>query len=193
MKRCLNCGAPLVEGRSDETFCCGACKAASWRMGGNSDTHAKKPQEHGSICRNCGKRFSFNDYADRTGQRRKKYCSDSCRVNSYRQKKREASYNNQQEQEQPKRYSEPPHQAEHPLKTGNFRDSLELPRRWTDAAAYAWLGVPYGSQQKKCTEAFRELNQKYHPDTNSGTVWPHLGTVNAAYDYLKRRVFIHSK
>jgi curved DNA-binding protein CbpA len=33
------------------------------------------------------------------------------------------------------------------------------------------------------------LNAKYHPDKNADNVWPHLVYVNAAYDFLKRRVW----
>lgn len=82
---CRQCGKHFTRDRSDRHFCSGACVAAYYRDNPNPEQiHAEKPHVHNFACEFCGEPFVVNDYANRTGTRRPKYCSNKCKQAAYR-------------------------------------------------------------------------------------------------------------
>jgi len=194
---CRGCGKTFETDRTDSIFCDGACKARWWRLMGQTGQHAKLENLTAKHCEHCGNMFWFNDYADRSGKRVPTYCRDACRVAAHRVRTKAKWSHEKTAKDDPKSWeahkakakAPPPPKREAPFKTGDFRDGLRPPSRWSDSEAYEWLGVPYGADKSDCQAAWRRLNAAYHPDGNSGSVWPHLVYVNAAYDHLKRKVW----
>lgn len=184
MKRtsCLYCNVPFEPGRSDQMFCSDKCGSAYWKEHGTTHNHKDLPHFNCKDCEQCGNQFWYNDYAQRGGKRIPKFCSSRCRVKFHRghQGIPFDPYNNSWT----KKKAEQPHAR--PFKTGDFRDSLHVPRFWTARDAWDWLGVHHGANRGECQAAMRRLNKAYHPDQNGGKEWPHLKTVNAAWDYIKR-------
>lgn len=181
---CLNCNVPFTQGRTDQMFCSDKCGSAYWKLHGTTHNHKDLPHFNAKDCKQCGNRFWYNDYADRKGKRVPTFCSTRCRVRFHR-----ASHNaagpERAEREHTQR-GEKSHAR--PFKTGDFRDALHAPNRWSFDAASDWLGVPRNSFFDVYKAAFRRLNAQYHPDHNAGAVWPHLQTVNAAWDFIKRHM-----
>jgi len=187
MKRtsCMQCGKSFDPGRADQMFCSNVCGSAWWKAHGTTHTHKDLPHFNSKECEQCGNQFWYNDYAQRGGKRVPKFCSSRCRVRYHRHQKDGIPFDRPYKSE-PKRHEQP---KARPFKTGDFRDSLHIPRRWTAKDAFEWLGVPYDARKQECQQAMRTLNMRYHPDRNAGAVWPHLVHVNAAWDYLKRNYF----
>lgn len=198
---CRGCGTTFETDRTDSIFHDGACKARWWRLMGQTGQHAKLENLTSKHCEFCGNMFWFNDYADRKGKRVPTYCRDACRVAAHRVRTKAKWAHEQTAREEPNSWEAhqthakqappqpPPPPKRPPFKTGDFRDKLKAPSRWTTTDAYEWLGVPFNSAKPTCQEAWRELNSKYHPDANGGKIWPHLAYVNAAYDHLKRNLW----
>lgn len=197
--RCMNCNTTFEHTRTDTQFCSPRCKAEYWREAGGTGEHENLDRFHRKECERCGTGFWYNAYAKRSGKRTPKYCSNKCRQSAFREshneKKRqeerakdnawrEQARQNKQQREQGERQQTPPD-----FNTGDFRDNLSIPRRWTAYDAYVWLGVHQNSPRDVCASAFRSLNKRYHPDQNGGKEYPHLKVINAAYDFLKRNVF----
>ena len=183
---CLQCKKSFTSERVDAAFCSGACKAAYWREKGTTSAHADLKDHATKPCEQCNNWFWYNPYADRGGKRVPKYCRDACRVAAFRARNAKASYKHSEQ----KGHKAPPQAKQGPdFQTGNFRDTLKIPSKWSYGQAYQWLGVEFEAPKHICVAAFRELNRRYHPDKTNGVIWPHLSTVNAAFDFLKRRNF----
>lgn len=182
---CLQCNVPFTQGRTDQMFCSDVCGSAYWKIHGTTHNHKDLPHFNCKDCEQCGNQFWYNDYAQRGGQRIPKFCSSRCRVRSFRAGGNAAGPERHEKENRQRR--EEPHAR--PFKTGDFRDSLHVPRRWSAHDAFQWIGVPYDCDKKTAQGAFRDLNKRYHPDHNSGATWPHLVHVNAAWDYLKRNYY----
>lgn len=194
---CRGCGTTFETERTDSIFHDAACKARWWRLMGQTGQHAKLENLTSKHCEWCGNMFWFNDYADRKGKRVPTYCRDACRVAAHRARTKATWTHEQTAREQPKSweaYQKKDRQQKAPPpppppKMGDFRDKLTPPSRWTAHDAYLWLGVPQNASKADCQKAWRELNAKYHPDSNRGAIWNYLVYVNAAYDHLKRTVW----
>lgn len=193
---CMDCGTTFETDRSDAMFHSDACRASYYRKAGATGKHENLDRMKSKHCEFCGNLFWFNDYADRKGKRIPSYCRDACRVAAFRARRKSADKRQRTAHENPNSWEayqqknrqktqEPPKQS----RASDFRDKLKAPSRWTEQDAYIWLGVPPYSSKKVCQDAWRTLNGRHHPDANKGSVWPHLVHVNAAYDYLKRRVW----
>lgn len=184
MKRtsCLYCNVPFEPGRSDQMFCSDKCGSAYWKEHGTTHNHKDLPHFNCKDCEQCGNQFWYNDYAQRGGQRVPKFCSSRCRTRYFRAHNTSAQFAGKRPQ--PKQRTEEP--KARPFQTGDFRDSLHIPRRWDHLSARDWLGIPRNADFAAARAAFRMLNSKYHPDHNAGAEWPHLKTINAAWDFLKR-------
>jgi hypothetical protein len=166
-------------------FCSDRCGSAYWKVHGTTHKHKDLPHFNCKDCEQCGNQFWYNDYAQRSGKRVPKFCSTRCRVRSFRHTKDGIPFDRpyttrETKREQPKA---------RPFKTGDFRDTLHPPTRWTSRDAFQWIGVPWDSDKKVTQAAVRELNKRYHPDLNQGVAWPHLVHVNAAWDFLKRKFY----
>ncbi len=193
---CRGCGTEFETDRTDTVFHDGACKARFWRTMGRTGQHAKLENFKSKHCEYCGNQFWFNDYADREGKRVPTYCRDKCRVAAHRERTKAKWAHEQTAQRDPgsweaaqqraKQQSAPPPP---PPPKADFRDNLHPPSRWTASEAYEWLGVPHGTAKAHCVKVWRDLNKRYHPDANSGLAWKHLVYVNAAYDFLRRKVW----
>jgi len=196
---CRGCGTEFETDRTDTVFHDGACKARFWRTMGRTGQHAELENFKSKHCEYCGNMFWFNDYADRAGKRVPTYCRDKCRVAAHRERTKAKWTHEQTAKANPRSWEAARKRAEQnksappppppPPGAPDFRDNLKPPSRWNEREAYEWLGVPLGSAEKVCSKAMRDLNRKYHPDKNGGATWRHLPYVNAAYDYLKRRIF----
>jgi len=192
---CMGCGITFETDRTDAIFHDGACKARTWRAIGKAGDHAHLDHIASKHCEFCGNMFWFNAYAQRGGKRVPTYCRDACRVAAHRARSKAAKQREQTAQrdrqswEAAQKRAKTPPPPPPPQYPREFRDTLKPPSRWTKEAAYMWLGVTYGSSQEHCAKRMRDLNRQYHPDVNGGAVWPHLAIVNAAYDFLKRKVF----
>lgn len=197
---CRGCGTTFEADRLDAVFHDGACKARFWRLMGQTGQHAKLENFKSKQCEHCGNIFWFNEYADRKGKRVPTYCRDACRVAAHRERTKAKWTHEQTAQADPKsweahqkkeraRQAPPPPPPPPPKQPEDFRDKLKAPSRWTEREAYQWLGIERGSNEAVGRKAWRALNNRYHPDKNGGTIWPHLVFVNAAYDYLKRRIW----
>jgi hypothetical protein len=182
---CLNCNVPFTKGRSDQMFCSDKCGSAYWKAHGTTHSHKDLPHFNSKDCEQCGNQFWYNDYAERKGKRIPRFCSTRCRVRYWRHERDGIPFDRPYTTQDTKK--EAPHAR--PFKTGDFRDSLRIPTRWTAKDAFDWLGLPYDASKSQCQAAMRSLNKAYHPDMNGNNVWPHLVHVNAAYDYLKRNYF----
>jgi len=90
-KQCKNCYQSFKATRNEAVFCTPRCTAAYARSEGYERTriHEEKEEENGQDCAHCGKRFFYNDYAERGGQRKAQYCSNRCRTAAYRARKKE--------------------------------------------------------------------------------------------------------
>jgi len=197
---CLYCSEGFEPDRSDAKFCSERCKAAYFRNCGATGTHADLERFKSKHCEYCGHTFWFNAYGDRSVKRIPTYCTDRCRVAAWRVRKASARQRERTAEQEPRSWEraqrnqrearqEEPRQRTAGFRTGDFRDTLTVPRRWSEADAKIWLGVPFNADKAECAKVWRELNKKYHPDQNAGSVWPHLVHVNAAYDYLKRNLW----
>lgn len=186
---CYQCNVPFTPDRQDAIFCSDVCKAAHYREHGQTGKHAHLEQLASLFCEFCGRTFWYNAYADRGGKRTPKYCCDNCRVKAYRARKANEAKAQQRAQSEPKSWEAFREKAKQKEWTGDFRDHLKEPTRYGQDDWYRWLGVPVGSDEKTCKSAFRKLNAEHHPDKNGGAQWAHMGAVNAAWDFLKRRVF----
>lgn len=179
---CLNCNVPFTQGRTDQMFCSDKCGSAYWKLHGTTHNHKDLPHFNAKECKQCGNQFWYNDYAERKGKRVPTFCSTRCRVRHHRGVKE----NERKFWEAFQKASEKHEPKARPFKTGDFRDSLHVPRRWDHVSARRWLGVPDNADYATSQKAFRDLNRRFHPDANKGVEWPHLKIVNAAFDYLKR-------
>lgn len=187
MKRtsCMNCGKTFDPSRSDQMFCGDICGSAWWKAHGTTHTHKDLPHFNCKDCEQCGNQFWYNDYAQRGGKRVPKFCSTRCRVRNHRHSTSGIPFD--PPYTTTKKAKEPP--KARPFKTGDFRDSLHVPRHWTADNAFEWIGIPPMSDKSSCQRAVRDLNKRYHPDLNKGVEWPHLKIVNAAWDFLKRHYY----
>lgn len=207
---CLNCKRTFNADRTDAVFCSDPCKASWFRNHGATGKHADKIRFKSKACEYCSKQFWFNEYGDRGGQRVPTYCTDTCRVAAWRagqaDKKRRAeqarkderSWDAKKEQarrEAPKQEAPKyePHRPNNEQQwSEDFRDKLKIPRYWSSETCYMWIfGSPARKSKKEVNLAMRMLNRIHHPDANNGKAYKHLSTLNAAWDYLKRNVFIN--
>jgi len=102
---CKQCGRGHMPKRrggenSDAAFCSAKCKAAYHRertsdsqhaSKGGHTTHEEKERDSWGQCEFCAKSFPYNDFAARGGQRKAKFCSNKCRVASFRAAKKAAA------------------------------------------------------------------------------------------------------
>ena len=194
---CFKCKRTYSASRTDSKFCSEECKAAYFRIHGATLAHITLEDLKSKMCDHCGGMFWYNAYADRSGARAPKFCSDRCRMGSWRdsQKAAKKAHENTQndsrswdafrerEQAQQTRQEPPRHQN-----TTDYRDRIAVPRRWNEQEARLWItnDRPLSRSEEDIRKAWRELNQKFHPDRNGGRIYKHLSTINAAYDFLKR-------
>ena len=196
---CRQCLSTFETERTDSIFCSAACRASYYRAFGDADVHADLNRTKSKFCEYCGNLFWFNDYADRKGKRVPTYCKDSCRVAAFRKRAKDTKAHDHTAHSDPspweayRQHSAPPPPPKHesgqhsaPPRTGDFRDDLKPPSRWTGSDAYIWLGVAYGTDEQTCRKAYRSIMLQHHPDRNGGTDWSHTKHVNAAWDYLKK-------
>lgn len=88
-KKCIACDVTFEYVRGDAKFCTPRC-AAQWARdeGAFRERFHKEKEEHnGADCEWCGNAFLYNDYAQRGGERRPKFCSNKCRQAAYRARK----------------------------------------------------------------------------------------------------------
>jgi len=178
-KQCLNCGLPLYEGRSDRAFCDDRCGAEWHRNRTPEGAHEKKRtgevhREHYRTqekrCENCYNSFSYNVYADRSGQRIPQYCSNKCRQAAYRDRKAGKAKTDQQQKQQGGQKQQQQKQQQKPS--------------WYDI-----LGVTPTSSWEFITQEWRKLIQQYHVDRHmDNQAWASEKTkdVNEAYQELKK-------
>lgn len=90
-KQCVNCHQFFTATRKEAVCCSPRCTAAHARNEGYERVriHEEKEEETGKDCAWCGKRFFYNDYAERGGKREAQYCSNRCRTAAYRARKKE--------------------------------------------------------------------------------------------------------
>jgi hypothetical protein len=199
---CLNCTTSFETDRTDSRFCKATCKADYHRTHGSTHQHEDLNRYKSKSCEFCGNLFWFNAYGDRSGKRVPTYCKNACRVAAHRAWKRDAAAAHERAQQnarsweafreraqQTQQATPPPPPPPPPNDPADFRARLAPPTKYDVAGWYRWLGVPEMSSFEVCSKAIRKINLKHHSDTNGGAVWPHLANVNAAWDYLKRRVF----
>ncbi len=208
---CLNCKRTFEAERDDAQFCDARCKADFYRKAGATGKHADLNRFKSKHCEFCGNTFWFNAYGDRSGKRVPTYCCDACRLNAFRAKKRDearrdenAKHNSwddyakrereaKQKQEKERAESEERSRREreytHGGSTHEQPTGKKPPTRWSESAAYEWLGVSYGTSQKECRTAYRKLCVQHHPDKNNGESSELMKHINAAFDYLKRKVW----
>lgn len=88
-KKCIACDVSFKYTRDDAKFCTPRC-AAQWARDNGAFRerfHAEKDEHNGYDCEWCGNAFLYNDYAQRGGERRPKFCSNKCRQAAYRDRK----------------------------------------------------------------------------------------------------------
>lgn len=88
-KKCIACDVSFEYVRDDAKFCTPRC-AAQWARDEGAFRerfHKEKDEHNGYDCEFCGKAFLYNDYAQRGGERRPKFCSNKCRQAAYRARK----------------------------------------------------------------------------------------------------------
>lgn len=89
VKNCKSCGKLFEYNRDDAEFCEPRC-AAQWARDEGAFRerfHEQKAEVHEAQCEWCGASFFYNDYAQRTGVRQAKYCSNKHRQAAYRARK----------------------------------------------------------------------------------------------------------
>jgi len=198
--QCFMCRRTFTTDRTDAIFCDASCKASYHRAHGASGKHVPLEKLKSKMCEHCGRLFWFNEYADRGGKRSPTYCGATCRKQAWVIKQRahweaqrEAERNSrswdyyrQQERAQSAPPPPPPPKQNTTREYDNFRDRLVIPRRWTETDALIWI---FGDANQRTLEFInkqcRELNKKYHPDSNGGQTYKHLPTINAAWSHLK--------
>lgn len=92
-KACWNCDRDIDSkwsSRYDRHFCDNKCVAKYARDNGDKKIaiHTELPEILADNCAVCGDTFSFNRYADRSGQRQPLYCSNACRQKAYRTRRK---------------------------------------------------------------------------------------------------------
>lgn len=185
---CENCNVPLPHGRADQHFCSAACCAEFARNHGDYRTrfHAWKARWTERRCEHCGGIYWTNDYGNRGGQRKPRFCSDRCRVAYHRakvkgQQQHTANAGNGQQQQQQQQHTEQPKTRQNAPKR-EFWDGYA--NRYD--AALAILQIERGFTQRQLKAAWLKAVFAVHPDRNSDpdATWL-TQRVNWAYDYLK--------
>lgn len=88
-KKCIACGESFEYVRDDAKFCTPRC-AAQWARDEGAFRerfHEEKSEVNSAECEWCGDTFFYNDYAERGGTRRPKFCSNKHRQAAYRARK----------------------------------------------------------------------------------------------------------
>lgn len=99
MSKCKYCGQEFeqFEHRDDKAYCdAPTCRSKYHQEIGRGYRgkvtqhliHEDLPWVHPYRCEECGNGFSVNDYAERTGKRTPKYCSQACKQKAYRNRKK---------------------------------------------------------------------------------------------------------
>ena len=202
--KCYQCDQEFECDRNDAVFCSGKCRSQWVRDNGQATgKHVPLDNLESKFCEYCGTQFWYNAYAKRAGKRVPRFCSDKCRVGSFRDRQRatrEAAGRAQSDrhsweafrQKEQVHSAPPPPPREEPKarnaqsSKGTYWDNLTIPRRWTEMDACTWLNVPYGSSKESIQRQYRTLVNEMHPDKNGGKTSEALKSINAAYDYLKR-------
>lgn len=201
--KCYQCGQDFDCTRTDAVFCTDRCKAAWYRAAEQATgKHVPLQDFESKFCEHCGTQFWFNAYAKRGGQRVPRFCSEKCRVASFRDKQRAAreeteraersgrSWEAFRQRERASAPPQPPHEEPKVRNTQSgkttYWDNLVIPRRWNEIDACTWLNVPQGSSKESIQKQYRTLVNEMHPDKNGGATSEALKSINAAYDYLKR-------
>jgi hypothetical protein len=167
-RNCRNCGRIFNAKRSDAVYCSERC-TAQWDR-----EHPFKQHEHVwkdetiyENCQQCGKGFTFNDYANRGGKRQPQYCSTKCRQKAYRERQK---IRNAPPKQNTKTKSTPP-----PPPKKTIRDP------------YVILGVTYQSTKAEIRKAYMKLIKFWHPDINaSPEATEKAQDINWAYDKLNK-------
>jgi len=200
-RECWHCGRTFAADRQDAHFCTGACKAAYNREQGEDRArwHANKEHENMAYCDWCGRPYWYNDYAKRTGQRKARFCSDTCRHKSWRWEKKWSNIpgDGKAGQDREKRNNEKRHQNE---KTGSKNDERtyagqtghagpkEAPRIewWKSRDPYQVLGINRGGPKAEARRKYIELIKRWHPDQCNDPMATEISqAINAAWDSVK--------
>jgi len=177
--RCLHCDKVRYDGRPDQMFCDNVCRAAYYREHGASGSHAPRYRIHSMRCEHCGEWTDYNDYANRGGKRKKKYCSDKCRQAAYRAKRKEGAKGYTHKERESAREN-----SRERAKTGSkTRGSSNS--RWNSREWWVVIGVDRFSSYETARKAWRELCKKHHPDLGGNV--EEMQAINAAWDKAKKQ------
>jgi DnaJ domain len=207
---CLNCSKTFEHIRGDARFCEPRCAAAWARNEGafRDRFHAPKQEQNGADCEFCGTAFLYNDYAERGGQRRPKFCSNKCRQAAYRARKGvfagktshwDDARNNKKQQtsngvgggkdtSQKTRAKDTSQEQTKDTSRNQTKKDTSQDKRWKSKDPYVVLGVTYQSTKNEIKQAWRALMRIWHPDvcTDEGATVVSQA-INRAYDMLKSR------
>lgn len=187
LRHCLHCDVQFTAKRSDHYFHSGACKAAFYRAHPNPEqVHAELPHDEPHVCEQCGQPYRVNAYAERSGQRKPKYCSAKCKQAAYRARSQElqeqakrryqANWRDETQRKSQERAQEQQHQ-EPPRRRG----------RMTLEQACLILGLPHNYTAAALKKAYRDMMKRWHPDLNKSPDAKHMSQeINTAYEYLNR-------
>ena len=197
--KCKQCGRTMGGNRSDASFCSDECKAA-WHRDRTSnaqhetkqpgEVHARKWRDAIGYCEHCGSSFAYNDYADRGGQRRPKYCSNNCRQAAFRaRKKAEAAAQQEQQQRQEQQRQEQQRQRQQGQRQRK-RVEWDRPRASDVRLPHEVLGVPMNCNNwAEIKAAYRGLMKQYHPDVYKGEdATARAQEINRAFEWFKSHV-----
>lgn len=180
-RKCRNCYEPFEPKRSDHFFCSGRCVAAFYRTHPNPEMiHEDLSHSIPHFCEQCGQIYHINEYAERTGQRKPKYCSAKCKQAAYRERNRST-------QEQARRRYEQTWREEQQERSKQRQQTHQqtYQSKYERALAALCLSATFTAQELKT--AYRQLAKKWHPDVNKSPMAESMmKEINWAYDYLRK-------
>lgn len=185
IKRCRMCGNMFSAKRSDAEFCSPKCVAQHYRINPNPEyIHAENNNMHRYYCEFCTNPFEVNDYAQRGGKRRPKYCSNKCKQAAYRQR-------GQGTQQQAKRRNEGKQKSAGGNQQSNQNRTRAKATRMTWDEACLILGVVKTASATELRKAYIRMANESHPDKHDQSEYDHwnevMKRINIAYDYVKSR------
>jgi len=188
---CKQCGTRFTPSRDDHYFCSPKCVAAWYRANDNpAYVHAANYGAHWHTCEHCGVDFTVNDYAERSGARVPKYCSNKCKQAAYRARGKDTQQQAARRQNEPKSTPPPSSQKHTPpqdLPIWKYVGTRAKHSQPAMSDAYAILGVLSSATDAQIRAAYLAKISEWHPDRNSSpyaTLWSQA--INWAYDYVKR-------